>query len=455
MDDNVEVNFNCKKILLLGFGLEGRASLRYLKSKFVDTTVSIADSSNDFCLESELEPFIFRVYRGENWLNTVSEYDVILRSPGVPISVIENIFKDKTSRPIVTSATEIFLERNHSTTIGVTGTKGKSTTSSLLRDVLTAFGYKVLLVGNIGTPAISSICEKVDYFIYELSSYQLQDVRFSPHISFFLNFYPEHLDHHGTIDKYFEAKSRIFQFQQKRDLLFLDSKLFQHIPKIPESVLRNIDSENSNLLVQGTSIFGEEGRLIFDMGKSSLRGRGNLQNILAVFEFASYLGLDLDLVSQTIYDFKPLPHRLEIVGTRKGVQFVNDSISTVPQATINAIDAFNFQIKTLVLGGFDRGVDFQELAETVLNSKIPLVLLFKPSGQRIFDSIKRFAVESCSALPEMTFVESMTEVVEIVSAKNFKHGICLLSPASPSFGKFKNFEERGRFFREAVLRLAP
>ncbi len=446
-----EIDFSQKKVLLLGFGLEGRASLKYLKEKFPTAIVSVADQAKSFSIESEVRSEVSEIYKGESWLSSLSDYDIIVRSPGVPLGLIESAVPTDGTAPIMTSVTEIFLEKNRSRTIGITGTKGKSTTSSLLKEILAACGFKVELVGNIGKPAISLINEKVDYFIYELSSYQLQDLKYSPHVAFFLNFYPEHLDHHGGIENYFSAKCRIFDFQEPKDFLFLGQKVLPQVVGKPRSSLCVVGGPESKFFIKGSSIVSRDGSFMFDMKSSGLRGSGNLQNLLAVFEFAASIDLDLDLVSRGISQFKPLPHRLEIVGTRNGVQYVNDSISTVPQATINAIDAFDSQIQTLILGGYDRGVDFDELSDVILESEIPLVLLFKPSGERILSSINRSAKSKNLTPPTMQFVDSMDHAIKVVIEKNFKSGVCLLSPASPSFGMFKNFEERGKTFRDIVL----
>lgn len=436
-------DFTQKNVVVLGYGVEGRAIVAYLLNKFPSARVSIADASPEIHIPSDLK--VEHVYAGVNWLDALKDADVVLRSPGVSYARIRSSGFFNPKKTTVTSITEIFLDRHRSRTIGVTGTKGKSTTSSLLFKVLGALGYDVRLIGNIGMPAIELFDEFPDYFIYELSSYQLQDISTSPHVCLFLNIYPEHLDHHGDFDSYFQAKMQICAYQDDHDICV------HHSDIAVSTSARTVRYDVSAFRIIDGRIYSDS-KLLYDQAKGALRGDGNLRNIQAVYATLDALGVDVSSIADYIYDFTPLQHRLQVVRTVHDITFINDSISTVPQATLNALNAYKGVVRALVLGGYDRGVDYYSLAKEIVDSSIPNVFLFLPSGKRIFEQIHLCADESKLPLPHLEYVTTMDEVVTLAIEKCVNGGVCLLSPASPSFGLFKNFEERGLAFISAVSR---
>lgn len=431
-----------KKVVVLGYGLEGQAVVKYLLSKYPEIKLIVADSNKNAVVEKSEN--IEKLFLGESWLCSMENADIVIRSPGVSYLQINSSSFFNRVKTKITSITDIFLYRHAKKTIGITGTKGKSTTSSLVYAVLSSFGFNVNLIGNIGRPAIDLYDQDSDYFIYELSSYQLQDVTSSPHISIFLNIFPEHLDHHGNFDAYFNAKKKIAEYQNSDDICIYDSSLSIN------TTAQKITYDKSLFKIKDMSLVFENDE-IFNLSKSNLKGYGNLRNVQAVCTLVSTLGLGLRDAVSAIYSYQPLPHRLEYVANIGNLSFVNDSISTVPQATLNALDAYKNEVRVLILGGYDRGVDYSDLVEEVLKQKISLIILFRPSGQRIFEKISFLSEKLKIPCPELIFVDSMEKAVSFAKEKADLNGVCLLSPASPSFGLFKNFEERGQCFKSCVL----
>jgi UDP-N-acetylmuramoylalanine--D-glutamate ligase len=445
-------NFSGKKILLLGFGGEARASLVHLHKYFTDLHIGVADQSSALQLSAEEQKLVHAVHVGDHWLAEVSSYEIVIRSPGIPLEVIHHIHTQQ-PKMVFTSGTQLFLEKHRDRVWGVTGTKGKSTTSSLLYHCLKALDIDVRLCGNIGIPAISLFDENPTCFVMELSSYQLEDCSYSPHVSLFLNLFSEHLDHHGSFEAYRSAKQRIFSAQRPDDRLI--------VPSGNEKLLKGSKNAVALKVFFGAATDAawiEDGhykvrlpshtvKTVCSVSETRLRGPGNAQNILAVLAALSAIDFDVAKVGAAIKSFAPLPHRLEEVGTYRGITFINDSISTVPEATINALETFGDAVKTVILGGFDRGLSFVGLAEYLVTSAVDVVILFPPSGARI-----RKALED--RVPNrFRFFEtsSMAEAIDVAFAETGAPGVCLLSPASPSFPIFKNFEERGAVFRSLAV----
>ena len=376
-----------KKILILGFGREGRDTLRFLKKLFPKKKIGIADQ---------------KFYK--NYLKKIKDYDVVIKTPGLP-------FKKLTRNDLVkvTTQTEIFFENCPGKIIGVTGTKGKSTTAFLISQIL----KKARLVGNIGKPALSSLltAKPNDIFIYELSSHQLYNLKKSPHIAVLLNIYPEHLDYYRNFNQYLSAKANITKYQTKKDYLIYNSQ-DPLVKKIAQK------SKAKKIPIKGK---------YYQLDIAAARAVGKIFKV------------------PWPEKFKFLPHRLEYLGKFKGIEFYNDSLSTIPETAIEALDYLGDKVQTLILGGFDRGLDFKKLAKRILKSKVKTLILFPTTGKRIWQEIKtgreRFSTY---------FIKSMKEAVKL-SYKHTEPGkICLLSPASPSFGIFKDYAERGNLFKKFV-----
>lgn len=442
-----------KRILLVGFGNEGRANLSFVAAH-KPHSIAIADQASTLPLSQAELALISRQHLGPSWLEALTDYDVLIRSPGVPLHVLKHKVPPH-STPSITSGTNIFLAAHASKSIGITGTKGKSTTTSLLHRILHTAGLNVLLGGNIGIAPVSLLDTPADLYVLELSSYQLEDCLYSPHGAVLLNLYPEHLDHHGDFAAYGAAKAQITLHQGADDFLVVPDgfPLLQQLTTSSLAQRLSFGSPGSPAWIENDSyhvrsVSGDV-RKLCDIHSTRLRGPGNQHNILAALTAASRYPISDQVLKDTLMTFKPLPHRLEEVGCIDGVTYVNDSISTVPQATINALETFGPQVKTLILGGYDRGIPFESLATYLASSSVETLLLFPPSGSRIQTAVES-AFGTLNRALKIIGVTSMEEAVEWASEVTPVGAICLLSPASPSFPLFKNFEERGERFKTLV-----
>jgi UDP-N-acetylmuramoylalanine--D-glutamate ligase len=441
-----------KRVLLLGYGGEARATLSYLRRHHTPASISVADQSTSVIISPEERTQISQYFLGEEWLRSADVCDIVIRSPGVPPAVVSKL-RSRNPRLEFTSGTNIFLSKNRDRTFGITGTKGKSTTSSLLSACLNASGLKTILCGNIGIPALSVIDEPADIFVMELSSYQLEDCTASPHWAALLNLYPEHLDHHRSLQAYESAKQRICSFQKSGDYLILPAQDEKLAGLSHQSAAERIyfgAAHRASWIDDGWYLVRDRTdtvHRICRLEETLLKGPGNVKNILTVLAALSCFDFDRETLSRALCDFQPLPHRLEVVAERRGITFVNDSISTVPEATINALETYQGAVSTLIAGGYDRGLSFDDLARYLDTSSVRRVILFPPSGQRLRESYERLATRPIT----FDLVSSMKEAIDIAMKHGVSGTICLLSPSSPSFPIFKNFEERGAQFREQVL----
>ena len=397
-----------KKILVLGYGKEGRATEKFLKKYLPDATVGVADKKTD-----------------PNYLDEQKNYDLVVRTPGIPRKLVTRRY---------TTATNIFLANIKNTVIGVTGTKGKSTTASLIYSILTAAGKQVHLVGNIGHPALEKLLEPVeegDIFVIELSSYQLDDVKYSPSIAVVLDLYPEHMNYHGSIQNYYNAKKNIIAYTSEGGY-FIYNPRFEELKNWTKGIKCKTIPFEEKLDIQSRDI--------------PLLGEHNRDNIRAAITVSRLFGVKDETIRRAIKAFKPLPHRLELVGTFKGITFYDDAISTTPESTIFAIKTLK-NVGTIFLGGTDRGYQFKDLVKEVLESKIRNVVLFPDSGDKIYQIIKSDCKDS---LPRLLKTKSMEEAVKFTYRYTPKGMMCLLSCASPSYSLWKNFEEKGAEFQKTV-----
>lgn len=450
-------NWHNKRVLILGFGNEGHANLAYA-ARCGAKEIAVADQSTEIILSPNERACITKCFTGVDWLQGLYDYDIILRSPGVPIHCLVDVQKAAPHIQI-TSGTNIFLSHHSAKTIGVTGTKGKSTTSSLIHHLLVTAGIDSQLCGNIGIPAITLLDSPSSLFVLELSSYQLADISTSPSTAIYLNLYPEHLDYHGDFESYAQAKSRIGRFQAPQDRLILpcDSTALIGMGATKGVNVTTWGTRDSAAWIEQDAFYHRCQRgLTHHLCKvtdAQLRGPGNHRNILAALAAVTHLRIPPDALAQAITSFYPLPHRLEVVATQRGITYINDSISTVPQATINALETFGSDVRTVILGGYDRGICFEQLTDYLLcKTQIETVILFSPSGRRIEQSLKDhpFFLERTLTL---LHADTMAEAVRLAASHTPQKAICLLSPASPSFPLFKNFAERGQLFCQEVRTL--
>ena len=438
-----------KKVLILGFGKEGKSSYSFIKRNNINCELGIADINN--IQDENILRDNVNIHTGENYLEFMKDYDVILKTPGISFKDIDiDDVKDK-----ITSQTELFLKYGKEKIIGITGTKGKSTTSSLIYSMLSK-KYNVFLVGNIGLPAFDEMdeYEKLDYYIYELSSHQLEFVKHSPKYAVLLNMYEEHLDHYKDYEAYKEAKRNIFKYQNKEDYYIynFDERRTINNDYLLEQKQIMVSSQNlengnycsySDDYILG-NVFGNNFNI--KIPENNIKGRHNIFNIAVSVSISKLLGIDDESIINSIKEFKTLPHRLETIGTYEGVTYIDDSISTIPEAVISATKSIQ-NIDTVLIGGLDRGINYDKLIEYIAEGNINNAILMYDSGRKIYDSLSKKNCK-CNAI----FAENLEKATELATKITIKGKICLLSPAAASYGYFKNFEERGDKFKEYVIK---
>lgn len=439
---------NCR-VAVVGYGIEGRAALDYLFD-IGTKTVALFDVNPTTDILAKHQEQLSDSECGSRWLERLSDYDIIIKSPGIPLHSFPQSLSSR-----LTSGTNIFLSQYREKTIGITGTKGKSTTSSLISHLLSAAGVSNRLIGNIGTPALSAAGENVEVFVMELSSYQLELADSSPQGAVLLNLYPEHLDHHGGLEQYFGAKHNIHQHQVAGDFLVTPKSLYVETPILQNrrATTRLVGAQDSTAWIQDNTIMyrdvSKKIHQLCPVNAVAIKGPGNQQNILAALAAIQHFDACPPTLRDAICSFQPLPHRLEPIETTGAIRYINDSISTIPESTVNALETYEGSVHSLILGGFDRGVAFDKLVAYILESNVRVILLLSPSGERIKEEFlrnKAFNPENTTLLS----VGSLEEAVHQAQAVTPDGKVCLLSPASPSFPTFKNFEERGRLFRRLV-----
>lgn len=428
--------FENKRAVILGFGREGKVWLDILKRLDVCAEIAVADMNPLELEDNRLTPI-----SGEHYLEECADYDIILQSPGV---IVKNRLP-KEAKDKILSQTETLLMLSPCRIIGVTGTKGKSTTSSLIYHFLQANKIPSMLIGNIGVPPLQRAEEMTSDMtaVCEMSCHQLEFVKHSPNIAVLLNIFPEHLDHYESFDAYANAKRNIMRFQKSGDTAFVNAELLP-ADGAGEMYACAFGGEKCDVWTDGSSIFlfGEE--ITPDRLHTGLCGKHNLYNIAIALAASVKAGCDLDKCLDALADFKGLEHRLERVAVINGVEYINDSISTVPEAAIAAVNAFD-SADCLILGGMDRGISYDILGEFLNTGVVENVILLPDSGKRIGKLITNRAVSVIHA-------DNMEKAVSL-AAKLAKQRV-ILSPASASYGFYRNFEERGRHFKELVLKLA-
>jgi len=410
-----------KKILILGLGKEGVDTFRFLRKIFPKKVLGVADRLKISDLRFKIKDRKVRWHLGRNYLKALKNYDVIFKSPGIPIHLPEIERAQKLGK--ITSQTEIFFDNCPGKIIGVTGTKGKSTTTALIYEVLKGGGIKAHLVGNIGKPVLNLLLSATpkDIYVYELSSHQLYNVKKSPQLAVFLNLYPEHLDYYKNFNEYARAKANITKYQTERDFLIFNSQ---------DKLVKEIAEKSK-------------------AKKIPIKGKFYLLNVAAAKAVGKIFGISEKNIKKAIKNFKPLPHRLEYVGKFRGIKFYNDALSTIPETTIAALDNLGNNVQTIFLGGFDRGLDFKNLAKRVLKSKIKNLILFPTTGEKIWREI--ISLKNKNKFKAF-LVQNMRDGVKLAFEHTGKGKICLLSCASPSFSIFKDYKEKGNLFKKYVKR---
>ncbi len=445
-------SFAGKKVAVLGSGIEGQKAVDFLLQQQAVITV-LDEKTIDSLLQRQWESQGVTVICQP--FTNVAEYEIVVRSPGIrpDISVLEAA---RQQGVVVTSSTQIFLERAKGTVVGVTGTKGKGTTSQLLYNIIAADRDNVFLGGNIGTSPLGFLPQLNDesITILELSSFQLADVTRSPHIAIVLMVTSEHLDYHPSQEAYVQAKAGITKFQTTNDTVIYNGDypgsvaIAAHSPGKKFVVSRkHIEGDgctvkNNLLIVQ----LGGQEEIYMAASDFGLVGQHNWENICAAVMAAKVLGRSDQAIISTIKKFAGLEHRLEFVEEKSGVRYYNDSISTTPESAIAALQAFP-QPKIIILGGSSKQSDFTQLADVIKTSQVKAIIGIGQEWTHIKEVLGSTDIQLIEGL------ETMNDIVAACAQTAAAGDVVLLSPACASFGMFHDYKDRGHQFKDAVKAL--
>lgn len=445
------MNYLGKKVAVLGFGIEGIDATKYMVAKKAQVTVfdqKEYGQLDKMRLEFRKSGVTFSC--GQNYLhNGLSGFDIIVRSPSF-WRFMPAIIEAEKQGSLVTSTIKIFFDQFKGKIIGVTGTKGKGTTSTLIANILATYGYNTFLAGNIGEPVLSLLpkTDKSAWAVLELSSFQLQDLNKSPNIAVVLFISCDHLDVHKNIDEYVRAKTNIVAHQNKKDFAVINA---DNPTAVSLSLKTPADKFYFSRLkkTNGAYAFGGKiylrGKLLGQSCKLLLKGSHNWENITAAATAAYLAKVDVQTIKRVIFSFKGLEHRLELVCRKKGVEYYNDSFSTTPETAIAAIRSFAKPI-ILILGGSEKGADYNELAQAVSQSTVKVVILIGQMSQKINKSL---AVNGFKG-KIVTRCVNMGEIVREAFVNSAPGDVVLLSPACASFDMFKNYKDRGDQYKTNV-----
>jgi UDP-N-acetylmuramoylalanine--D-glutamate ligase len=420
-----------RKIVIWGVGREGLAAADFLHVREPDSLINFVDENE----EGEATP---NIVRGKDKIGAeLLQADLIVKSPGVSLYHPLILQAKQKNIPVTSLLNLFFSQKNLPKTICITGTKGKSTTSSLLTHVLDKLGKNAVLLGNIGSPVTKTDLSGTDFAVIETSSYQAADFIAQCEIALVTSLYPEHLDWHGSLQNYFRDKLNLLA-RAKTKLIDTDAlaTAMENNIRVDDAIIFN---DKAGLHVQGTQIF-DGANPVGALQNRHLARPHNLRNICGVLAVLKELGFDLKQSLAAMEDFKSLPHRQNELGEKDGILYVDDSIATMPQSAIAAMEVYHDRPITLIAGGYDRGISYQPLIDYIAAHKIHAVVCLGPSGQRIHDGLQQQSFQNLQQ------ASSMADAIAKARTETPKGGVILLSPGAPSYGLFKDFVARGLAF---------
>lgn len=455
-----DYKFAGNKVAVLGFGVEGESAIEFLLKE--GAVVSVFDEKNEAEFDAVKVEAIKKmgVTFSFGSLGDLTRFDVVVRSPGIRLDK-QSITLAKEKGALVTTIIDIFLHLSPAYTIGVTGTKGKGTTATLIYEMLKKEKKELFLGGNIGTPPLSFLDKLTSksLVVLELSSFQLFDVTKSPNIAVVLMVTSEHMDFHASNEEYTSAKANIVKFQSGEDaaIINVDYENSRGIGKLALARVFEISRERAvprgTYIENGEVIFrGEQGKeeRIIKTSEISLPGEHNLENVSAAVTVAKILNISTEAIAEVLKIFKGLKYRLQFVAKIQGVSYFNDSFSTTPESAIAAIKAFK-NPEIIILGGSQKNSDFSELAEIVASAtNIKAIIGIGVEWSRIKKALVTAGVTPAKFIDGGN---SMTLIVAEVAKLAEAGDVVVLTPACASFDMFKNYKERGDKFDEAVLEL--
>ena len=448
------MDLNRKRVLVVGLGKSGVASALFLKQRGAQVTVSDTKTIDD--LSSQIPTLLdqgIAVETGGHGERTFHEQDLIVVSPGVPVDA-PPLVQARALGNAVIGEIELAAQFLPRTIVGITGSNGKTTTTSLTGEILAASGFSTLVGGNIGTPAISLVERATpdSVVVLEISSFQLETIeKFRPRVAVILNVTPDHLDRHKTFEIYADAKARIFENQRSDDFAVLNADDPTCVTMASRTKAQVFWFSRQKEVTQGA--WAHEGNILFRNGlrqseimqvaEIPLKGAHNLENVLAAVSAASLLGCPPEKIRQAVHNFKAVEHRLEFVANIRGVDYYNDSKATNVDATIKALESFPANIH-LILGGKDKGSDYTVLND-LLRQRVKRVYTIGAAAAKIESQLKG---------PEIVHAETLENALRKAHALAEPGDVVLLAPACASFDQFKSYEHRGHVFKDTVLKLA-
>lgn len=444
-----------KRVAVLGIGVSHIPLIDYLYKHSANVTLFDKNEELDKSIINKINDYGMKLSLGENYLEKLNNFDIIFRSPSIRRDLPE-IIKEQERGAILTSEIELVVEICPGTVIGVTGSDGKTTTSSLIYEILKQNNKKCYLGGNIGVPLFTKLeeMEKDCYVVLELSSFQLMTMEVSPEIAVITNITPNHLDIHKSYDEYIEAKSNIFKYQDKDGILVLnyDNEITRNLANEANGKVVYFSSReklNNGIIVDdGIMKIAEDGlrRHILNTKNIHLRGIHNYENICAAIGATKSI-IEIEKSIKPISEFRGVEHRLEYVRKINEIKWYNDSIGTSPTRTIAGLNSFDEKI-VLIAGGYDKHLDYEPLAKPIVERVSSLILLGQTANK--IESVVKNELKYQNKNMPIYKVNSLEEAI-IMAKQVAKLGeIVLFSPASASFDSFKNFAERGNKFKKIV-----
>lgn len=446
-----------RKVAVIGLGVSNLPLLDYLYEKKAQVTVFDERTIDEIPqnIITKINTYEFKYSFGKNCLEKLKGFNIIFRSPSC-LPTRKELQEEADRGAIVTTEVEMLMEMCPCKIIGVTGSDGKTTTTSMINAILKKAGYNTFLGGNIGTPLFTKLPEikPDDIVVLELSSFQLMNMQVSPDIAVITNITPNHLNIHKDYQEYIDAKKNIFKNQDESGILILnyDNDITRSCAKEAKGKVIFFSSKeklDNGFIVDEEIIKECEDKVrkhILNTNEVILRGNHNFQNIATALAATKTL-VDTDIAVQAIKEFKPVEHRIEFIREIDGVKWYNDSASSSPTRTLSGINAFKENI-VLIAGGYDKNLDYEPLAKPVLD-KVSTLILIGQTAEKIFDVVKNEADKQNKKI-DIYMCDSLEQTIDIAKKTSKKGDVVLFSPASASFDMFKNFADRGEKFKNLV-----
>ncbi len=416
--------FKDKSVLILGFGREGKSTYNYIRKYLPNKMLGIGDGR-----EQKIEDDNVEYYCGEDYLSHLGKFDVVMKSPGISFVNVNIPYCT-----YVTCQTDLFMKYAPCKKIGVTGSKGKTTTSTLTYKMLCAGGIACELMGNMGLPVFDYIEEMTEdkIAVIELSSHQLEFTRSSPNVSILTNIYEEHLEHYkGGMTGYVNSKLNIVKHQDENDTFIYNGT---------QGLAPYFDVNSA----KSTAIsVGKDAVPPFEIENIHLAGEHNRHDVLYAYTAASKFGVTPEQAKKAIDDYEGIEHRMENIGVYNDITFYNDCIATIPHAVMCAVNAI--YADTLIIGGKDRGIDYTDFAVDLENSSLSVIIGTKTTGHKIIDMMLENTTKKT-----LIKADNLEEAVKSAYENTKKGGVCILSPAASSYNEYTNFEAKGRHYKELV-----